>query len=404
MRAGQLKTLFGFFVLPMISMIAALVAIPVLITTGGTSAWSAVAIAQGIGSIAAIFITFGWGTVGPAEVGRSTLPEQRHIYWLSVLTRGGLLLVSAPIAVLVTVFLVTPSHLPVAVVVTIAISLQGMAPGWFLIGQGRPMAIAAMETGPRAVSQLISVAVVVGTQEIIWYGVISLSMELVIATTAALTLGTRSLARGASAPQIADSLRRQWPLALAALVGSGYTRAAVPIVSAVSHPAVAVFASLDRVQLLARTGLRPVISFFQGWVVRGEDRAQEKRSMVAMCVTIGFGVIVGSTVAVLLPPLGHLLFTDKISVSSLQALWLGLTIVAVSVSYSTGLYYLVPRRAIKVLSMSSVFGTLVGVPALFMLTQQFGATGAIAAIAGAETVVVLWHVSYLLAVRAGRKD
>jgi O-antigen/teichoic acid export membrane protein len=402
MRGDRVTTLLGFFALPLISMVAALIAIPVLVTTGGTSAWAAVATAQGIGATAALIIAFGWSTIGPAEVGRSTRPEQEHIYWVSVVMRASLIVVALPLAAAVTLWLVDADYLVASVAVCVAMALQGMSPGWFLIGQGRPLAIALMETGPRALAQLVSVAAVLATEELVWYGLILLATEVAIATTAAIKLGTRIPSRGPAGRQVLETIHRQWPLALSALVGSGYTRAAVPIVSAVAPNAVAVFASIDRVQLLARTGIRPLISFFQGWVVRGDPRRPGRRPMIAATITIAFGVLVGSTVALLLPTFGHFLFTDAITITRGQAAMLGATIVFVSTSFSTGLYYLVPRGSIKALSTSSVVGSLVGIPALFVLSQQHNATGAIIAIAAAECFVVAWHITYIVANRASR--
>jgi O-antigen/teichoic acid export membrane protein len=402
MRADRVKTLIGFFALPIISMVAALIAIPVLVSTGGTSAWAAVATAQGVGATAALFIAFGWSTVGPAEVGRGTPEQQGHIYWLSIVMRGALIVIALPLSVAATVWLVDPLHIATSVAVCGAMALQGMSPGWFLVGQGRPLAIAAMETGPRAAAQLISVAAVLATEELFWYGLILLITEVAISTTAGFVLAARQPNKNSAAEQVVSTVRRQWPLALSSLVGSGYTRAAVPIVSAVAPNAVAVFASIDRVQLLARTGIRPLISFFQGWVVRGDPRGHGRRSFVATGITIAFGSLVGGAVAVLLPTFGTLLFTDAIAISSAQALLLGVAIVFVSASFSTGLYYLVPRGAIRVLSSSSIVGSLVGVPALLVLSQQHGATGAILAITAAEMFVIAWQVIYLLATRNRR--
>jgi O-antigen/teichoic acid export membrane protein len=399
MRADRVKTLIGFFALPIISMVAALIAIPVLVSTGGTSAWAAVATAQGIGATASLFIAFGWSTVGPAEVGRGTREQQGHIYWLSVVMRSSLTIIALPLAGAMTLWLVEPAHIATSLAVCAATSLQGMSPGWFLVGQGRPLTIAIMETGPRAIAQLVSVAVVLATRELFWYGLILLITEIVISVTAGFVLATRRPEERSVSQQVVSTLRRQWPLALSSLVGSGYTRAAVPIVSAVAPNAVAVFASIDRVQLLARTGIRPLISFFQGWVVRGDPRGHGRRSMIATITTIGFGSLIGAAVAVLLPTFGTLLFTDAIAISTAQAVLLGITILFVSASFSTGLYYLVPRGAIKVLSSSSIVGSFVGVPALLILSQQFGATGAILAITAAELFVVTWQVIYLVATR-----
>lgn len=393
---GNAKTLFGFFALPLISMVVTFAAVPVLVREGGADGWAAVAVAQGVGNTAALVVSFGWLTVGPAEIARSSPDHQRHIYWLSFVMRAGLFVFVTPLAVGVTLWLASDAYLLTAALVTMAFVLQGMSPGWYLVGQGRPLAIAWMETGPRAAAQLVSIVVVSVSGDLIWYGVILIAFEIAVSVIGFLVLAQRHHHSGAVLPQIRPIFRQQWPLAWAAIVGAGYTRAAVPVVSGISYSSAPTFGALDRVQLIGRSGLRPLVSFFQGWVVRAGADRQAARSLVATSWTVGLGLVGGGLIAAVLPQLDFLLFSGVIEISSAQAALLGATLVFVAGSFSTGLYYLVPRGNVRVLAISSFLGSAIGVPLLLLLTSLYGATGAMAAVAIVEAVVLVWQTTYLM--------
>jgi len=395
-RTGGAKTLFSFFLLPLISLVATLIAIPVLTREGGANGWAAVAIAQGVGYTAGLVVSFGWLTVGPAQVARNDAIGQRHTYWISSLMRLVVFGVTAPVAALIAIALVDARFVVVALLVNIAITAQGLSPGWYLVGQGRPLAIAAMETAPRAAAQLVSVAAVAASHSLLWYGVILLLSEAMISAFAFLSLARRDETKGASGAQLVHHFREQWPLAVAAIVASGYTRAAVPIVSGIAYSSVPVFAALDRVALIGRTGLRPLNSFFQGWVVRGGDINILRRARTATIATVALGISGGAVVAAALPQVDSLLFSGVIEVSSLQALLVGVSLIFASASGSTSLYYLAPRGAVRALSVSTIVGTIVGVPLIIALTHFLGATGAVLAVTIAEGVVLAIQTSFVL--------
>ena len=401
MRQRQVMNVLGFFVLPLISMGASLVAIPVLISTGGVVAWTSIAVGQGVGATLALLVSFGWGTVGPALVSRADPADQRHIYWLSAVMRALIFLAVSPLVIAIPILLVGPEHIALSLIACVATTSQGMAPSWYLVGQGRPAAIAAMETGPRAIGQIAATGVAAITENVLWYPVGLVITEIAIATLAVSMIARRETAKGPAWPQITSAAREQWPLAASALVGAGYTRASLPIVSAISLPAAAIYAAWDRVQQVGRQCVRPLISFFQGWVVRRGAKNLPSRPRIATIATVGMGAVGAVIVTFALPALDTFVFSDAIQIDTLQAMLLGLTLIFVTGSSSTTYYYLVPRGAVKVLSVSSLLGSAAGVPLLLALTPAFGATGSMIAIASAEGVVLALQVGFLL-FRRGR--
>lgn len=391
----RLRTLLGFFLIPTIASFAMLFSIPVLITAGGTDAWAAVAVSQGVGATAALCVGLGWATTGPAMVARTPTREHNHLYWLSVASRAPMLVVVAPMAVLASLLLTRADLNLLAVLVTIAVTLQGLSPGWFLIGRVQPYILAAVETAPRALAILAAVGMVAITDAVVSYGIVVLATEILIAGGSWARYSRRDLAAGGAVEQVRDVVQEQWPLVIAALAGAGYTRAAVPIVSAVAFPAVPVFAALDRVQQFGRTGVRPVASFFQGWVAR----PGQKRPLVATVVTVGTGALVGAVIAVTLPIVDAWIFTEAIPISQMQATLLGLTVASIAGSMSTGLYFLVPRGALRVFSWTSTSGAIIGLPLLLWLSVTGGATGAMAAVLIVELLVVTAQAIYVFSTR-----
>jgi hypothetical protein len=117
---------------------------------------------------------------------------------------------------------------------------------------------------------------------------------------------------------------------------------------------------------------------------------------------MGSGLFIGLGVAVALPALSPVLFTPDIHITPLQSTLLGVLIVAVAGSTSTGLYYLVPLRAIKVFSWTSGGASIVGVPVLVIFTGAWGATGALTAIASVEAGVFVAQASIVLVLLSKR--
>ena len=63
-----LSRLSGFGLSAMISGFVAVAIIPVIIILAGTEGWSAVAIGQACGTVAAVFSGYGWAVTGPSSV------------------------------------------------------------------------------------------------------------------------------------------------------------------------------------------------------------------------------------------------------------------------------------------------------------------------------------------------
>lgn len=384
MSREKIAAMAGFIALPVISAIAALIAVPFLIRFGGVNGWAAIAIGQGVGATVALIVTFGWGTSGPAQVARAPQAALGHIYWTSVCMRLAVLTLVLPLGLFI-VHALAPAEHATALLVCAAVAMQGMTPGWYLTGLHRPFAIAALETGPRAAAQVSAIVIVAVSGDLYWFGAITLAVEALFVVFSAILIA-RPQSAATTLRDAASQARQQWPLVLSALTSALYTRAATPIVAAVSPIAVPLFAAADRVQQFGRTGLRPIAMFFQGWVA-ADTRRSQARAKVASLVTIGAGLVIGVAVAVFLPPVSPLLFSDALHFTWIQSSAIGILLASVAGSMSTGLYYLIPLGAVSVFSWTSGIASILGVPLLVLLTTVADSTGALVALASVEALV-----------------
>ena len=391
------RTLFGFFLIPAVGALSPLFAIPALVRVAGVDGWAAIAIGQGMGATGALVVTFGWGVVGPAEAARSDSEAACHLYWVSGAMRMGIFVLVMPICVLITESLVTggtPLHVAAALVCA-AVTAQGLSPSWLLIGQSRPGALACMDSIPRTVGVLAAAAAAVIAGELLAFALITLFVEFAIALCSFKAFGRRRLSRRESLREAVRRTRQQWPLALSALVAAGYTRLAIPIVSAVRYEAVPLYAALDRIALLSRTMLRPPVNAFQSWVAQTDENGMRRASR-ATAATVVVGATGAVAIAGLLPVLGWVLFADQLTITYGAAALTGAGVVFVAGSYATSLFYLVPCGKYATVSVSTIGASLVGVPLIVVCTGRAGAIGAMLGVVTAELIVLIWQ---MLAVR-----
>jgi hypothetical protein len=397
---SQLRSLSIYALVPFLTGVAPLVAIPAIIQAGGSDGWSAVAIGQGFGMAAGVAVLWGWAVVGPTEVARVSTSEQGSIYFESILSRAVLLLILVPTVLIATSALVEVGWRLVACGSALALTLQGMGPGWFLIGQSRPGRLLAVDTGPRTLGTLGSAGVVMASGQVGWYPALTCVVEVGISVAGAFTLATVPTSWRASMPIIVRRLRTQFPLAAAALFSDITGRLAVPVVSLANYSVVPEFAILSRFAIFARAGLRPFLNVLQVWVAR-PDVGSARRRRIATIVTVGSGAAIALLLAVALPLISERLFSGEVPVSRLGAAFTGLGVLGVGVSYSMTLYYLIPDGRVRAVSISHIIPATLSLPLILIMAARHGSNGAMAAIALSAMVTAAWQVG---TVRAGRFD
>jgi O-antigen/teichoic acid export membrane protein len=385
----------GFALIPALAMLSPLIALPFITRAAGAEGWAAIATGQALGAAAAIAIQFGWGTTGPPIIARLSGLDRRGVYFTSAFMRAALFLLATPAALFFVNLIVPEQWVLIASLLCVATAIGGLGPSWYFVGSGDPRSLMFFETLPRLAGVLVSTVAVAVTGDVLFYAIVTLSIELLmvivsISSIARPTSGIRGHARDAIA-----QAREQWSLAASALVSSGYTRLSVPIVAAISYSQAPVFASADRIQTLARSGIRPFVQAFQGWVAQAPagEKVFKRRVLIASAAVTSVALLAAAGVATLLPFVDTLLFGPEIQISVLQSSLVAIALLAIGLSNCTSAFYLAPSRRIGPIAASTTTGSIVGVPLIWLGASLYGAEGALAAIALTEFGVAGWQLS-----------
>ena len=389
------RRVLGFAAIPAISLLSPLIALPFLTRAAGPEGWAGVAIGQAFGAVAALFIQFGWGVVGPPLVAGLDRSSARNTYYTSVVMRLMLSVLVIPLAVTAATVVVPPQWQLTASLLCIATAFSGLSSSWYFVGIGRPLPLLWFETVPRVLGMLLSTLLLVTTGSVELFAWSTLITEGTMTVVQVVCIARCRQAFSAVLADVWMQVRYQWVLAASGLVASGYTRLSVPIVASIAYAHAPVFASADRIQTLARSVIRPFVQSFQGWVAESVDDAGEhrRRFLLGSAVVAGVSVTVAAGVTLLLPTFAAVLFGPMVKISILQAALLAAAIISIGLSSCASNFYLAPRRKIRPIAVSTTVCSIVGVGFIWLCTSSFGVEGALAAIALTELTVFGWQIA-----------
>jgi O-antigen/teichoic acid export membrane protein len=144
----------AFLLIPALSAVTPLIAIPAITATSGAGGWEAYALGLSIGSAACTLVELGWPLTGPQRVA-AEVPGDRWVSLVSsIRTRLLALIVLAPLATGLAVLLAwnaTPEHVATTSLMALASAASGLSGNWYFIGVGRPLRILTSDALPRAV-------------------------------------------------------------------------------------------------------------------------------------------------------------------------------------------------------------------------------------------------------------
>lgn len=383
------KKIIGFGLVPSIGVVAPVLALPVITRISGEQGWASIAIGQAIGAASAVVVQFGWGSVGPNEVAKASAARARHLFLVSSIMKLLLTIAVLPAALLATYLIVPVEFRLVSCLLCSAAVLTSFSSSWYFIGLGKPYQHVFLEVVPRTLCLLISVVVMTASRDPLSYGFISVVSEFLIMTVQVFLIGRRESGSRSTWQEVQLHFQDQWKLALSALVSQGYTRMAVPVVALVSFSSVAGFAAAERIQQMSRSAIRPFVNTLISHVSSGREEEFRRRAFLASRIVIALGCLGSLLVAFAVPLFAESIFHIRLSVLSGAAL--GLTIVAITGSMVSSLFYLVPLGKLDILSQSTITGSALAVPAIVMLTSSAGVEGALLAIAGIEWFVLVWQ-------------
>lgn len=376
-----LGRLASFGALPMLSMAAPFVLLPVISRVGGPTGWVAVLTGQAIGSFAGVVVMAGWAVHGQASVAVTTDPEARSsIYRESLWTRTRLAVVGLPVAMLVSAVVVDGSRVDAAVM-ALANGLAGLSMSWYATGAGRASWIARYDAGPRCLAVVLAAPTVVITRQLWTYPALVVVGALcgLIAFNLRHTGVVWPVSRRGTASR-RDDLRGGF----VSVVGNLYASAPVPIGAVrLASPAAAALGSADK---LYRYGTLVVVALangFQAWALEPTSPQRRSRLRTALIWHAAFGLLALVAMLVVGSWGTRFLFgADVAAPRSVCALY-GVALAAVSISTTLIRNHAVPLGRLDLVVWATAVSALAGVACMLVL---HGAAGVAAGLAGSEVL------------------
>ncbi|CAD5993140.1 polysaccharide biosynthesis protein [Agreia sp. COWG] len=363
-----LLRLSGFTFFPLLSLITPLLLLPIVAGIVGGDGVSSVISGQSIGTFAATALMWGWNVDGPVAIARATNPSDRAIVYLrSVRTRIVLLVLVLPLVSVVAAAVAVPAFRVEAVSMALATALVGMSPAWFCIGLGQPKLLALYDTIPRFVATLLSVPLLLATQQVWSYTVVLAGATLV----SLILFHRRFSAGGVWLPTplrgALRDLRAQGHTAGISMAGSAYASTPAPIATATTSPAAS--GSLSTADTLYRFGLFTVIALgnaFQSWTIEPGIANRRQRHAVALWSHVGLG-LAGLVILLAAGPwVSELLFAGQARASVEVCLYYGIAFFFLSVGTPLMRNVLIPAGRQPLVLRWTLASAVLGIAAMLV--------------------------------------
>lgn len=388
--SGAVTRLVGFALIPLVSALSPLVVIPALTATFGAETWGTVALAQSIGSAAAVVIELGWGLNGPQRVARASERARPQLYALALSTK---LLIFVPVVVpaVVLTVLLAPTDPVVAALITAATALSTLSPSWFFIGTGQPRRILLLDALPRLLTNVVAFLAIsfAGAPLLVYPALLFVGTALPPVLGWAAVGSSASMVRSFGLKRVVRCIRAQSVALQGRLASAAYIALPIAIVGAASPSALVLFSAAERLQRLVLALLSAFPNAMQGWVGSSDSPSSRRRRLtVALRLNIALGLVAGLAFWAFGGLASRLLFSGEIDLPYHITALCGGVIAITCVSRATGGLGLVAVRRIDALRNSALVGAMVGPLAIWVLAASLGSTGGLLAELLTESIVL----------------
>lgn len=310
--------LLGFSSSTIFLAVTSFAVIPAMIAASGKFAWGAVSLGQSIGAVTGVVVLYGWGLIGPAIVAGASPTARRVAYAESVVARFALWLPFAAIAAISSA-IVAPDWKGFAAASAVSTTSIGLSSGWYFIGVARPYAFLVLETLPRAGGAVAGIALMsMGRSALAGVVCIFIGMVVGIVCSAVWILWSTKR-EGAISTQrrpIRELLLVHRRGIIPSLGLAAYEAVPIMIISVAAPAIQPAFALATKIATLATTGLKPLGTVIQAWVLRPAGaQARGQRARTAVVATAGASAALASIVAPITPLLRDWLGQGQIALS-----------------------------------------------------------------------------------------
>lgn len=389
-----LARLAGFAGFPLLSAVVPLFVMPIIARLAGTQGWSSIGSGLAIGIFASTVILFGWNIDGPVRIARTPSTHDRLlIYAESISSRLVLSIVVLPITAVMAGVISAPSHRLEAILIAIAAASGGLSPAWYFIGIGNPRLLGFVDTIPRVTASLASIPLLLATEQIWTYAVMQL-----VATVATLWIFFHVAPGTQGKPPttewrltaIFQSLRSQMAAAGVNLAGNAYGSTPVPIATAtVSGTAASNFASADQLYRYALFPVAVLANAFQSWTLEAEGESGRRRQLAAIGAHATLGVVGGSLLAILGPPVSGLMFGHDLAAGQSTSIFYGLALCFLCIAAPLQRNLLIPSGRAGLVFWVTVTAAVTGGTTMLVFGRLNSVDGIAFGMAASEAVVLL---------------
>lgn len=393
-RDRVLGRLAKFAPMPLLSLLAPLVALPIVARFSSHETWAALGIGQSAGAFLAIAAAGGWPLSGPVTIAGLPAAQQYAFYVRSVQHRALLYGALAPAAGVVSAVLAPSGHALVAVATTVGVGASALSTGWFAAGVGRAGILAAYDLVPKLALSMLSVGVIVvcGPEWIITYpiGIMVASAGgcfwFLIASGRRLSPDLKSV--GSVRAIAIDKASSTFASALAAT----YTSTSVAVVSAVSGiSTTAHFSSAFRMYSISLQGVVVVSQVTQMWARRGTGATPRQRTIAFwLYAAAGLGGCIAFSI--LGAPASIALFGESLSISTEVSKVLGVAFLLVSLGTYMSTQVVLPIVGSKVVLLATAVAAAAGILVTACAASALGAVGGAYGVLSAEASVMMVYV------------
>ena len=376
----------------LLALVTGLLAVPVILSTLGPSAWAAVAVGQAVGYFSSQFVGWGWSAVGARAVAAPDPRGPAPYVADSVGPRLWLLGVAVPVGCAAAYAVAPPGgHVWLCVAQAAALIPGGLNGMFYYTGSSRPDLTILYDAVPRAAATVVGLVVLVMTKDMFWYIALQFVCDLVLIYF----FVHRAIRFGAhidlSRTHAWRSLRQQRAAVLITTATNAIGSLPLTIVSAFRLPSIATYALADRIRGYAAGALGPLVGTAQGRLHSPDLTVLHHRirlalrawSLAAVVVAVGF-VFVASWV-------GRLLSHNSITIQPAIAIPFAVTLGLVIMTDFIGGAALLALGRVHDVARSWTFAAVLGLPLVAVGAWTYGTTGAAIGVTGIQAIATAWQ-------------
>lgn len=377
----------------MLAALSPFLILPVLARASDEGEWSAFVLGQTLGLLVSVLASFSWPLSGISDAAKGDHESRKELFALSLTTRLSALCLFAPLAALFAVSTSPSTHSLVTISTLIGVAFSsGLAFNWYFVAVGSPYKSLIYTVTPSLIATAVTAILVLDDASPAVYGIALLLSSMVFFYAAAVREGgvdTQRIRRASSVKLITGYIRSHLSASTSQVVAA--VNVALPMILAtamLTGPSADLFATANRVMVIASSVLLSIGSVFQAWSSPGPKR----RAVTSAFFTVGLGAVGLLILASFGAELIQLVFGTEMSLEQSSASLIAAYVLARSVRLSMLRFVMVSRSQYRSTLLANALGLLVlavGIPLLIGSVESGTVNQILFAILAAEAAIIL---------------